>query len=281
MKKIAILLLFSFLLSGFPLFSEEEKSWLLQIKPDKALRFHGELCIQARTTMAMMFMPEQEVFIRLSATQDVLLNASEKDGSFTTESEVATASLEQYVAGQPNQKIDDEILHQMLWVSGLGDKGVKISARRSGDGRILKTDGIPEKYAAYYENDLIFFPEKPVKIGESWQKTFNHPIAIDPGQEPVICKVDISYQLKKVDEEKGEIEIDFKMSTAADHIIQNGAKVSADLKLDRNGTMKLSWPLCLPTRTTSKSNFSIMFSQTNFIKSEEEYDSTLTIVEKP
>ncbi len=60
MKKIAILLIFSFLLSGLPLFSEEEKSWLLQIKPDKAVRFHGELSIQARTTMAMMFMPEQE-----------------------------------------------------------------------------------------------------------------------------------------------------------------------------------------------------------------------------
>lgn len=281
MKKFAILLLVSFLLTGLPLFSEEEKSWLLEMKSNKDLRFHGELTLQARTKMAMMFMPEQEIFLRLHATQNFLMKAHGKDGNFETESQVATASLEQYAAGQPNQKVDDEVLQQMLWVSGIGDRGAKLSAVRSPNGKILSVKGVPEKYVAYYENDMLFFPEKPVKIGDTWDKVFDHPIAIDPGQDPVMCKVHVTYKLQKVDEEKNLIELKFEMSTASDHIMQSGTKVSAKMKLERTGVMRLAWPGCVPTKTTSKSNFSILFSPTNYVKSEEEYDATLTPVEQP
>ncbi|MEW6708428.1 MAG: DUF6263 family protein [Candidatus Riflebacteria bacterium] len=278
MKKL-LLLVMAILMAGL-CFAEEEKTWLLAMKSDKDLKFQAEISLQARTRLAMMFMPEQEIFMRMHVLKSFLMKALRPDGKYESESVVATATLENYVAGQPNQKMEEELLNDILWTSGIGGRGAIISGLHDPNGKIYEIKGVPEKYVRYFQNDLMFFPDKPVKIGETWKRTFEHPLAFDPNQEPILCQVDVSYKLEKVLEEKNEAEVSFAMTTASDHIIQNGQKVSAAMKLERTGTMKLKLYNCVPFKTISNSYFIVEFSKTNYIKSDEIYEATYKIIDK-
>lgn len=282
MKKITILIT-ALLLVSVLLGAQEapavEKSWLLAMKSDKDLRFNVEGNLQARTRMAMMFMPEQEVFMQLFVSKEMLMKASGSDGRYESESKVATATLEHYLAGQPNQKMPDEAVEELLWSSGIGGKNVTIKGIHDARGGIVEIHGVPEKYLPYFKNDLVHFSDKPVKVGESWRNSFDHPLAFDPHQEPVICKVDVVYTLEKVSEDEKEAEVSFLMKTASDHIMQNGQKVPAVMKLDRKGTMKLRLANCVPYKITSTTDFAVEFSSTSYIKSEEIYDTVLQFVE--
>lgn len=259
----------------------EEKSWELAMKSDTQKRFAVEINLQAKTRMAMMFMPEQEIFFRLFVSKSFVMGPINASHTYEIETCVATATLENYVAGQPNSSMDESLIDSLLWTSGLGGKGQVLTATYEPSGKIVDLNGIPEKYTQYFQNDLVFFPTKPVKVGESWDRTFTQAIAIDPAQEPVKCEVKVVYTLKKVSEDGKIGEVAFEMETHSDYIMQNGQKTEAKMNLTRSGSMKFSMENCIPTTTKSKSTFEILFSAANYIKSEEYYDAKSTPIENP
>lgn len=103
------------------------------------------------------------------------------------------------------------------------------------NGSIVKVEGIEglapagtpgmdaEAMKQMMQTSFNIFPDKPVKVGESWTKTS------DMNMQMMKMKMDTKYTLKKVDGDKATIEMDGKISTGAGTEVQG-------MKLDLNGT---------------------------------------------
>lgn len=280
MKKVLALLAVIFSILSGSVFAQE-KSWNLAMKPDKELFFDVETTLQSRTKMAMMFMPEQEVFFKMFVSKSFLVSPINSENKFETKACVATATIQHYVAGQPNSEMAGVDIDLILWTSGLGGRNVVVSSICDSSGKIHKVTGAPKKFVQFFENDLIFYPEKAVKVGDSWKRTIVQPLSIDPHQEPIICDVKVVYTLKRVFDENKKGEVAFSMITSSDYVMQDGKKTKAEMKLTRSGTMVFSMENCLPLVTKSKNNFELLFSPTNYIQSEEYYECYLNPAEKP
>lgn len=251
----------------------EEKSYLLRLKNDKDREVLISFEMHAKTRMAMLFMPEIETFLRFSADQWNKFARQGENGEILCESRVATATLEYYMAGQPNQSMNGEMLETLLWVSGLGGRDTTISAKRDTYGLLSSINGVPEKYKDYYKHDLFLFPEQPVKIGDSWERKFTQPMAVDWNQPPYDFDISGVYTLKKVMNEEKEAEVSFKLESKADYAMQNGAKVQVDVLLIREGSMVINLADGFPLSVKSRTRFDFVFSENNYVRSEEDYSS--------
>ncbi len=251
----------------------EEKSYLLRLTNDKEREVLITFEMHAKTKMAMLFMPEIETFLRFTADQWNKFARQGEDGGILCESRVATATLEYYMAGQPNQAMDGEMLETLLWVSGLGGRDTTISAIRNTSGLLSNINGVPEKFKDYYKHDLFMFPGQPVKIGESWERKFTQPMAVDWNQPPYDFDISGVYTLKRVMNDEKEAEISFRLESKSDYAMQNGEKVKVDVLLIREGIMVVSLADGFPLSVRSKTSFDFVFSENNYVRSEEEYSS--------
>lgn len=251
----------------------EEKTYLLKLKNDKEREVLITFEMHAKTKMAMLLMPEIETFLRFTADQWNKFHKQGEDGQIFCESRIATATLEYYMAGQPNQAMDGEMLETLLWVSGLGGRDTTISATRNTSGLLSNINGVPEKYRDYYKHDLYLFPEKPVKIGDSWERKFTQPMAVDWNQPPYDFDISGVYTLKKVMNDEKEAEISFKLESKADYAMQNGVKVKVDVLMIREGSLVVSLADGFPISVKSKTIFAFEFSENNYVRSEEDYKS--------
>ncbi|PKL49507.1 MAG: hypothetical protein CVV42_05850 [Candidatus Riflebacteria bacterium HGW-Riflebacteria-2] len=261
----------------------EPETFLLRLTPPEAGQFETKLEVLAKSRMQMLFMPVMDTYFRLNVDQySRLLNNSDK-GAITTESQIATATLDYYMPGQPNQGMSDSVLEQLLWVSGLGGRKTAIKVMRNHLGMVTGLEDIPDEHKMYYQHDLIYYPENPVKVGDSWQRKFIQPLAVDFHQAPYDIEISGEYSLKRLHNNGKEAEIAFKFVSEADYAMQQGNKVDVDVKLIREGSMLISLKDGWPRSVKSKSSFEMKFSEQNYIESEEEYKSVTSEikVEKP
>lgn len=251
----------------------EPETCLLRLATPEVGRFETKLEVHAKSRMQMLFMPAMDTYFRLNIDQNNrLLNNSGSD-SITTESQIATAALDYYMPGQPNQGMNDSVLDQLLWVSGLGSRQTPITVSRNHLGAVTNIEGVPDEHKMYYQHDLVYYPENPVKVGDSWQRKFIQPLAVDFHQAPYDIEISGEYTLKRLHNEGKEAEITFKFFAEADHAMQQGNKVKVDVKLVREGSMLISLKDGWPRSVKSKSVFDMTFSEQNYIRSEEDYKS--------
>jgi len=269
MKKtgvLTVLLTFLLLLS---IVHAEEKAYLFELKSEKPASFVLKLEMHAKTTMAMLFMHEITTYLRFSVDQLNALSSDEVGKGLIKETTVATASVEYYLPGQPNQSLPEDVIDDLLWNSGLGSRDSKIITRSNRQGIITSVDGVPEKFRAFYENDMLFYPEHAVKIGDSWERNFVQPLPVDPNQPPFDFDVKGNYTFKRLLNDGREAEIAFRFETSADHAMQAGKKVKVDVRLLREGKMIVriadGWPVSLKSQT----EFSFIYSENNYVKSTE------------
>lgn len=249
---------------------------LLRLSTPDAGKFDIKLEVHAKSRMQMLFMPFFDTYFRLAVDQQTHLVPAGKKGAITSESQIATASLDYYMPGQPNQGMDDSVLEQLLWVSGLGSRETPVTVTRNNLGMVTDLEGIPEKYQMYYQHDLIYYPENPVKVGDSWERKFTQSLAIDFHQAPYDVEITGKYTLKRLHKSGKEAEIAFEFLAESDYAMQQGNKVKVDVKLLRQGSMVISLKDGWPRSVKSLSTFSIAFSEQNYIKSEEDYKSVVS-----
>ena|GEM_PF-2413670 len=258
----------------------EPEGHLLRLTTPEAGKFLTKLEVNARSRMQMLFMPEIATYFRLAVDQDTRLIPSGETGVVISESKLATATLDYYMPGQPNQGMNDTILEPLLWVSGLGSRNAQIVVNRNNLGMVTSTEGVPEQYKMYYMHDLVFYPENPVKIGDSWQRKFTQPVAVDFQQAPYDIEITGEYTLKRLHNDGQNAEITFKFASESDYAMQQGNRVKVGVKLMREGSMLINLKDGWPRTVKSKSSFDFVFSEQNFIKSEEDYKSVLTEIKR-
>lgn len=258
----------------------EPETHLLRLATPEAGKFETRLEVHAKSRMQMLFMPEISTYFRLAVDQKTRLMHDDKTGSISSESQIGSATLDYYMPGQPNQGMNDAVLEPLLWVSGLGSRETPVVVNRNSLGMVTSTEGVPEEYQMYYLHDLVFYPENPVKIGDSWQRKFTQPVAIDFHQAPYDIEITGEYTLKRLHNDGQNAEITFKFAAESDHAMQQGKSVKVDVKLIRDGSMLISLKDGWPRSVKSTSSFDFIFSEQNFIKSEEEYKSVLTEIKR-
>jgi hypothetical protein len=251
----------------------EPATFLLRLATPEAGRFETKLEVHAKSRMQMLFMPVMDTYFRLNIDQSNRLLHNAENGAITTESQIATATLDYYMPGQPNQGMNDTVLDQLLWVSGLGSRQTPITVSRNHLGMVTGLEGIPEEHKMYYQHDLVYYPENPVKEGDTWQRKFIQPLAVDFHQAPYDIEISGEYTLKRLHNDGKDAEITFKFFAEADHAMQQGNRVKVDVKLVREGSMLISLKDGWPRSVKSKSTFDMVFSEQNYIKSEEDYKS--------
>ncbi len=261
----------------------EPETFLLRLASPETGRFAINLEVHAVSHMQMLFMPVMNTYFRLSVDQNTRLINSAGNDAITSETQVAKAALDYYMPGQPNQGMSDTVLNQLLWVSGLGSRETPITVSRNHLGMVTNLEGIPEEHKMYYQHDLVYYPENPVKLGDSWQRKFIQPLAVDFHQAPYDIEISGEYTLKRLHNDGKDAEITFRFHAEADHAMQQGKKVNVDVKLVREGSMLISLKDGWPRSVKSKSTFDMVFSEQNYIKSEEDYKSITSevIVERP
>lgn len=253
--------------------SAEPESYLLRLATPEAGRFEIALEVHAKSRMQMLFMPAIDTYFRLNVSQKVRLLHNADKGNISTESQIASAALDYYLPGQPNQGMNESVLEQLLWVSGLGSRQTPITVGRNHLGVVTSIENVPEEHKMYYQHDLVYYPENPVKVGDSWQRRFIQPLAVDFHQAPYDVDITGEYTLKRLHNDGKEAEIAFKFIAEADHAMQQGNKVKVDVKLLREGSMLISLKDGWPRSVKSKSSFDMTFSEQNYIRSEEDYKS--------
>lgn len=261
-----------------------DQTVLLQLKGDSPENFTVKIEMHAKTTMAMLFMPEITTYMRFGVEQLNRITPDKAEGRFLNETSVATASLEYYLPGQPNQSLPENVIDDILWNSGLGGRNARITMKRDRQGGIFDLGGVPEKFQAYYRHDTIYYPDYPVKVGDTWNREFVQSLAVDPNQPPYDFDIKGTYTFKRFLNEEKEAEIAFKFESIADHAMQNGKKIKVDVRLVREGRMIVSvsngWPVSFKSRT----EFDFIYSANNFVKSSEDtsavYMPMLTDAEK-
>lgn len=249
---------------------------LLRLSTPDAGNFDINLEVRAKSRMQMLFMPLIDTYFRLGVDQQTRLVNANGNGIVTSESQIATATLDYYMPGQPNQGMDDSVLETLLWASGLGSRETPITISRNHLGIVTNIEGIPEQYQMYYQHDLIYYPEYPVTVGDSWKRKFTQPIAVDFHQAPYDLEITGKYTLKRLHNNGKEAEITFEFLAESDYAMQRGKRVKVDVKLLRQGSMLISLKDGWPRSIKSLSTFNIAFSEHNYIKSEEEYKSVIS-----
>ncbi|HAE40596.1 MAG TPA: hypothetical protein DCG57_18475 [Candidatus Riflebacteria bacterium] len=258
----------------------EPETHLLRLSAPEADKFDIKLEVHAKNRMQMLFMPSMETYFRLAIDQNTRLINTRESGIVTSETQIATASLDYYMPGQPNQGMSDSLLESLLWASGLGSRETPVTAHRNSLGIVTSVEGVPEKYQMYYQHDLIFYPENPVKVGDSWQRKFTQPVAVDFNQAPYDIDISGEYTFKRLLNDGKDAEITFKFLSEADSAMQQGNKVTVNVKMLREGSMLISLKDGWPRSVKSTSSFDLTFSEQNFIKSEEEYKSVVTEIKR-
>jgi len=276
---VIILVLISAIVSG-----SEERKIQFQLKCDSSDNFTVKIEMHAKTTMAMLFMPEITTYMRFGVEQLNSVMPDKTEGRLVNETTVATATLEYYLPGQPNQSLPDNVIDDILWNSGLGGRNARITMKRDKQGGIFDLAGVPEKYQAYYRHDTIYYPEFPVKPGDTWNRQFVQSLAVDPNQPPYDFDIKGTYTFNRLLNEEKEAEIAFKFESVADYAMQNGKKIKVDVRLVRSGKMVVrvsdGWPISFKSHT----DFDFIYSANNFVKSSEDtsavYTPLLTDAEK-
>lgn len=258
----------------------EPETHLLRLSTPEAGKFDIKLEVHAKSRMQMLFMPVMDTYFRLAVDQSTRLIHNNETGVITSESQIATATLDYYMPGQPNQGMNDSVLDPLLWVSGLGSRDTPVIVNRNHLGMVTSIEGIPEQYQMYYQHDLVFYPENPVKLGDSWQRKFVQPVAIDFHQAPYDIDITGEYTLKRLHNDGKDAEITFKFFSEADYAMQQGNRVKVDVKLLREGSMLINLKDGWPRSVKSTSSFDFIFSEQNFIKSEEEYKSVVSEIKR-
>lgn len=278
-KLLSALLAFLLLISlGYA----EEKTYLFELKCEKPASFLLKLEMHAKTTMAMLFMPEITTYLRFSVDQLNALASAEGGKALIKETTVATASVEYYLPGQPNQSLPEDVIDDLLWNSGLGSRDSKIISHCNRQGVITAVEGVPDKFKAFYEQDMIYYPEHPVKIGDSWERNFIQPLPVDPNQPPFDFDIKGVYTFNRLLNDGAEAEILFRFETSADHAMQAGKKVKVDVRLLREGKMIVGiadgWPVSFKSHT----EFSFVYSENNYVKSTEDTTASYQrVAERP
>jgi hypothetical protein len=223
--------------------------------------------------MSMLFMPEIETYLRFTAEQWNRYAATDPTGSIKCESRVATASLDYYMPGQPNRRMEDEVMESLLWVSGLGNREVVLTAMRDSCGNIASVTGVLPQYQDYYKYDLLWYPAEPVKVGDSWERKIVMPMALDWNQPPYDLEITGRYTLKRITGDGRNAEIAFNFSCISDHAMQKGQKVMVNVKLIREGSIITALEDGFPLTVKSNTRFDFVFSDNNYIRSEEDFTS--------
>jgi hypothetical protein len=252
----------------------EERKFHFKVDYKEAASFTSQIVIHGRTKIAMLFMPETEMFLKLTASGKMEVAPANQQGLSFSRWETATASLEYYTPGQPNQEIPMEVVDKLLWTSGLGASGSKIDSLRDKQGNIKEVSGVEKEYQDYFLHDLLYFPDREIGLGEVWENTFKQPVSIDLNSPPVYGQVKAKYTLDSVNEASGIADISFEMGFATDAIMQNGNKVNADLKVKRSGILRIRTSDGFPLSSKSVSNTEIKYSDNNYIISEEKLEAS-------
>lgn len=251
----------------------ESDSYLLRLVTPEVGNFSTKLEVHAKSRMQMLFMPAMDTFFKLDVEQATRMINENNQDKIISETQISDASLEYYMPGQPNQGMHESVIEPLLWVSGLGSRKTPITVSRNNLGIVTDLEGVPDEYAKYYQHDLVFYPENPLKIGDTWQRKFMQPLAVDFHQPPYDVEITGEYTLKRLHKDGSEAEIEFVFKADSDYAMQQGKKVKVDVELLREGSMLIGIKDGWPRSVKSMSKFSIQFSEQNYIKSEEDYRS--------
>lgn len=272
--------LFGFVVICLALFAgsaaNASETYLLRLSIPDAGKFDIKLEVHAKSRLQMLFMPLMDTYFRLGVDQRTNLVHTGGKGVITSETQIATATLDYYMPGQPNQGMNDSVLEPLLWVSGLGSRETPVTVTRNHLGMVTDLAGVPEQYQMYYQHDLVYYPESPVKVGDSWERKFTQPLAIDFHQAPYEIDITGKYTLKRLHNDGKEAEITFEFLAESDYAMQQGNKVKVGVKLLRQGSMLISLKDGWPRSVKSLSTFNLAFSEQNYIESEEDYKSVVS-----
>ncbi len=273
-RNLVTILSFCIVIATATLIFAQEKKFHFKVDYKEAASVTSTITINGRTKMAMLFMPETEMFLKLTASGKMEIAPGKTPGLSFASWETATASLEYYTPGQPNQEIPQEVVDKLLWTSGLGASGSKIESLRDKQGKIKEVKGAEKEYQDYFLNDLLFFPDKEIGLGDEWENSFKQPVSIDLNSPPIYGTVKAKYTLDSVNEALGTADISFKMGFETDPENKDGEKLKADLKVDRSGILKVRLKDGFPLSSKSVSNTEIKYSENNYIISEERLEAS-------
>lgn len=242
----------------------------LSLKVNQRHAREVELEATSRSELAMLFMPTTELYMRTQLKGIMKLIPSEDSNNvFYEKNIIEEAKVEYYTSGEPNQKLPEDVVDKLLWKSGLAPKGHTTKRKIDQFGKIIDISYVPEQYISYFENSVLYYPDKKISVGDKWHNSFEHSLSLDFSQPSLKTLAEAEYELITVDKDRDLASIKVKISFELCE--GDGSETPQFEKFDIRQLIEMqvniSDGMVVKSRTTQ--NALIMFSENNYIKSED------------
>ncbi len=240
------------------------------------------LTVQSKTEIAMLMAPKTNVMSQLEVsgtTRFFRLRPPQGNRSqIGQEFRAKKARVAYYQPGEPDLEMEPELVERSLLVAGIAPPDIPVRLGMTPLGKVVDVQGVAASMSQYFKASIIEYPEFPLQIHDSWTCRQDVPFNVNVSDPPIWAGMVATFTLEKARDDIDEAEV--KAEIAFDSAFWSGAASQAapitKVMGTSTGVIAIRLSDGIPTRVDTRSELRIEFGNSNFVRSEQTFESRLT-----